>query len=232
MDRGDASLSQGFEFNPDLQLFDAMFRHPKQGLRLVHHDAGAPLESPVLIRGANALARREMAELRADPVEGIVLTTTRGVSYAFRDTWSLQHPVEGRRAADMPDHIEAWRMRPLRPDLARDSVGEALDRPASPVADVVASLRRSSQVAGLREIREVAHGEGRLVAWDGERGDPASRWCVMALDRDADALPDLPAEVMRCLRGQARSPAGSTTHAMTGHGQGFDRVHEQLRPMQ
>ena len=54
----------------------------------------------------------------------------------------------------------------------------------------------------------------------------------MALDRDADALPDLPAEVMRCLRGQARSPAGSTTHAMTGHGQGFDRVHEQLRPMQ
>ena len=107
MDRGDASLSQGFEFNPDLQLFDAMFRHPKQGLRLVHHDAGAPLESPVLIRGANALARREMAELRADPVEGIVLTTPRGVSYAFRDTWSLQHPVEGRRAADMPDHIEA-----------------------------------------------------------------------------------------------------------------------------
>ncbi|MCC4603085.1 XVIPCD domain-containing protein [Xanthomonas campestris] len=60
------ALARGFNSEPSLQLFDAMFRDPANGARiLARMDAQTP-GTPLAISGENELARAEISEVRVD----------------------------------------------------------------------------------------------------------------------------------------------------------------------
>lgn len=197
VERGDGSLSKGFEFNPDLQLFDAMLRHPRNGLRMLQAIDGDMIERPLAIRGINALARREMAEIRITPAEGLVITTTRGTEYALRDAnWSLARPVAERRAADEADYTEGMRHRPAAPAGASIPDSESLLKmlrtlyeghgiPQTELDRIAGTLLMEALRSGPGEITHVAlaaesaHRElagRRVIAWQGDPADPATPW--------------------------------------------------------
>ncbi len=205
--RGDASLSRDFEFNPDLQFFDAMLRDPREGLRLLHHIEQAGRGSPIHIRGVNALARKEMAEITAVPPDDPVLTTTRGTEYALRESgWSLARPATGRRAADNLDYTEGMRLRPPRPTTSADPRRDEALRtrllelyeshgaaPAPLELDAVTgTLLREVERSGRGRITHLAFAEGslpnsgrsRVIAWQGDPSDPATPWSTLSV-RDA-----------------------------------------------
>lgn len=216
--RGDTGLSKGFDFNPDLQLFDALLRHPHHGLRVLGAIEGAPLQSTVRIRGINALAREEMAEIQAGPDEGILLTTTRGTAYVLQGgQWSLARPMHPRRAADVPDHTEGMRQLPTAvaesaPCSTRTArlLCELYERHGIPVsAAELDQLARSLDVQAASPARgDVTHVAfletdvpaglpgARVAAWQGDPADPASRWFTTSLEESlAQRAPGLSRQV-------------------------------------
>ena len=207
VERGDASLSRGFEFNPDLQLFDAMLRHPRQGLPVLRAIGGAMIEQPLSIRGINALARWEMARIRIDPAEGIFLTSVRGTEYSLQDaTWMLARPVPGRRAVDEPDHTEGMRQRPAVPAGASLPGSDALQRLLRALYEkhgIPGDGPALEQVAGMLFAEARGSGSGaithvalavqdphqglagsRVIAWLGNPGDPATPWVSLPMKHE------------------------------------------------
>lgn len=202
--RGDAALSTGFDFNPDLQLFDAMLRNPRQGQKILDAIEGAPPQSPIRIRGINALAREEMADVQAGPGHGLVITTTRSTGYALDDgRWSLARPLDARRAVDLPDHTEGRQVpttmnshTPPCDVTARllcrlyerhglpaspaelDRLAMALDAQAHPLA------RGSITHVEFPASHVAAGAPGtRVVAWQGDPADPATPWFTASLEQ-------------------------------------------------
>lgn len=203
--RGDAALSNGFDFNPDLQLFDAMLRNPREGRKILDAIEGTPLQSPVRIRGINALAREEMADVQAGPGHGLVITTTRSTGYALHDGgWSLARPLDARRAVDIPDHTEGGRRVPTamkanappcdttarllcglyeRHGLAASPA--ELDRLAMALEAQTHPPARGSITHVEFPLSDVAAGASgtRVVAWQGNPADPATPWFTASLER-------------------------------------------------
>lgn len=218
VERDDASLSEGFEFNPDLQLFDAMLRSPRDGLRLLHQIEGTERGTPIIIRGVNALARKEMAEVRAVPPDGIFVTTTRGTEYALRDaSWLLAKPLAERRDGDALDYSESLRLRLHIPARTGDVQSRDIDAVRTRVQDLhdahgasatpfeldklSTALLRETRRSGSAEITRVAFAEGdqpdhgesrRLIAWHGNPADPATRWTILSVQDALLAREDSP----------------------------------------
>lgn len=206
--RGDHTLARGFEFNHDLQLFDAMLRHPTNGLRLLRQVEGAHAPRDLGIRGINALSRLEMATVHADAAGGIAVTTTRGTTLALQDAgWRITGPsLAARRPADQPDYTEGARSRPLLPP-GRQEHPEALElqrrimelyeeRGHTPSAmdleTATALVLRDAQRDGGGRISHLAFGAAQsgdgpgptstIIAWRGNPRDPATMWTVTSLE--------------------------------------------------
>ncbi|MBX9400277.1 hypothetical protein K4L06_03075 [Lysobacter sp. BMK333-48F3] len=105
--QGNVGLTQGFSFRNDSQLLDAMMRAPASGRRIfAQFDEGAPYV-PVMIDGANELARLEMASVRVGRDGVLTMSSTRDVDYLLTaEGWELAHPQPERRAPDTLDHLE------------------------------------------------------------------------------------------------------------------------------
>lgn len=58
---GNVGMTQGFNTNPSVQLFDAMMRNPAAGERIVATIDEQAAARPVVIQGINALAREEIS---------------------------------------------------------------------------------------------------------------------------------------------------------------------------
>lgn len=204
--RGDHSLSRGFDFNPDLQLFDAMLRHPKHGLRLLRQAEHQAPPTSLSIRGISSLARVEMAEVQANASGDILLTSTRNTGYALRDGgWAIMTPsLASKRAVDEPDYTEPMRARPLLPtgsdkqpaarDL-RDRLSRLHEEYQLPINEE--ALEQATAIT-LREIRRRSGGTitqlafaidrttgqvdpDRVIAWAGAPNDPATPWAIASL---------------------------------------------------
>lgn len=208
VERGDSSLSEGFDFNPDLQLFDAMLRSPRDGLRLLRQIEGTGPNSAITIRGFNTSARMEMAEVRALPPDGLFVTTTRGTEYALRDAnWSLAKPLADRRDGDGLDYTEGLRLRLHASSRPGNVDSRGIDSMKARVRDlyethgataspseldkISAALIREASRSGAGEITRIAFAESgqlqsrRLIAWHGSPADPATRWTTLSVQ---DAL--------------------------------------------
>lgn len=200
--RGDAGLSQGFEFNPDLQLFDAMLRHPERGSLLLQHVAGDGDPPAIIIRGINARARSEMAEVHAGPAMGVVIATTRHAEYALQNaTWSVRHPAPVVRPRDIPDYTDGFRSPaplPLHPsaEAVRSKIKALYEQhdlplPESQLEQTAALIQRNSTRAGAGEVTQVMFSTdrrtgqpdpgGNLIAWHGDPRDPATIWTATPL---------------------------------------------------
>jgi len=90
-----------------------------------------------------------------------------------------------------------------------DTLGMSAD--TARLERVTASLMRATRVDGLRGVRHLAAANGRLVAWDGDPRDPATRWSALSLE---DA---------------ARTPVEASLEAVPRHAQaGMDaHMHQQ-----
>ena len=154
---GDVALANGFNFNPDVQLFDAMMRNPRHGMRVFEHIELGLASRPGVTDGINSLARLEMARVELDAAGSLVVTGPRGVQYGLTQSgWALVgDPPARRRESDMQDHFEVLRGQPL------SSVG---------------SVFRMQDAMGGR-----SDADAKLITWEGDPRDPATRWSVTSV---------------------------------------------------
>lgn len=107
-----ASLSQNFNSNPDVQLLDAMMRNPTAGARIMAHvDGGLPAQH-VVIAGVDQSAVLEMARVEQARDGTLTVRNPAGDNFEMtREGWNRNGvPMQGERhEADYPDHTEGMR---------------------------------------------------------------------------------------------------------------------------
>jgi len=179
------------------------------GRRILDAIEGTPLESQARIRGINALARMEMADVESAPGSRLVITTTRGTLYAMHDAgWSVAQPVHPRRAV-YETH--------------------GLTVPEAALADLAAQLETEARARGQGDIElvvfpgpDIADGSAgrRVIAWHGDPADPTTPWFTASVEqamahRDPGSVPGSgpgqpapgPILSMSTPEGPARTPA-------------------------
>lgn len=120
-ERGNPSLYEGFNHNPEVQLLDGMMRSPIAGRTILDYvDNGQPARSAV-IRAARPEAAREMSRVELTREGELTVTSPSADTYEMtREGWNRNGvPMQGiqnGRAADMPDHTEGMRLRPSSPN--------------------------------------------------------------------------------------------------------------------
>lgn len=112
---GNVGLSQGFNNNPNVQLFDAMMRNPSVGSQIMAHvDDGAPARRAV-ISGLGADAALEMARVEQSREGTLTVRSPGGSNFEMtQEGWNrngvpMQGPRPGREA-DYPDHTQGMRV--------------------------------------------------------------------------------------------------------------------------
>jgi hypothetical protein len=160
---GNVGMTQGFNTNPTVQLFDAMMRSPSSGERIFETiDENAAARSTV-IRGINALAREEISRTELNRQGELTVQGPDGAERRLTATgWALtqqqqEAPAQQRppREADMPDHVQPGRFpapprrqeqgavdqEPAIPRLGgQQSAGLLLDNPSHPNHQMYATL--------------------------------------------------------------------------------------------
>lgn len=116
-ERVNPSLYEGFNRNPDVQLLDAMMRNPSAGrLILDYVDNGQPARD-VRIRAARPNAALEMSTVELGRGGDLTVTSPGGDVFEMtREGWNrngLQMSNSHGRQADMPDHMDGLRLRPV-----------------------------------------------------------------------------------------------------------------------
>ncbi|RDZ25976.1 XVIPCD domain-containing protein [Lysobacter silvisoli] len=203
-DRGNVSLSQDFNGNPDVQLLDAMMRAPASGARIFAHiDEGAQARAAT-ITGIDANARLEMSRVSMDQRGQVTVVSPAGDMFSMTaDGWSrngvpMQAAPGVRREADRPDHMGRGgalgaQMDPVQPGahpLLRQSqdavqrLDASLGLPHTPASDCMsASVACLARSEGLGRVDHVmlsgatpteAAG-ARVIAVEGDLMDPARR---------------------------------------------------------
>ncbi len=156
---GNVGLTQNFNTNPNVQLFDAMMRSPASGERIrTMIEDGVPAQR-VVVTGINALAREEIARTELNQQGVLTVRSPAGVENRLTaDDWvpaqqQQQGPPAPRlqptRPADQHDHMEPGRM-PFHAPQGRQG---ALSEPAA------IGLPGNS---AYERIREIVSADGRL----------------------------------------------------------------------
>ncbi|MBJ6980970.1 hypothetical protein [Luteimonas sp. MC1572] len=226
---GDAALARGFNINPELQLFDAMMRDPAQGSRIFRNvELGLP-SGPAISSGINKLARLEMARVELDVAGDLSVTGPRGFQYRLSEAgWTLVgEPVARRREVDTPDHIELGRAQPMSPgNGAAEARGLADGRSVPDVGahddacGIAGSVLQDVQRSGMTGVtlarlseggaRTLQDSSGKLIAWQGDPRDPATRWSVTSVEDAAGVDVD---QVLRHCNRAVDRPERSPAHA-------------------
>jgi hypothetical protein len=144
---GNVGMTQGFNTNPSVQLFDAMMRNPAAGERIVDTIDEQAAARPVVIQGINALAREEISRTELNRQGEL---TVRGPDGADRrltaNGWTLPQDQQidaprpqQPRQIDQQDHMVPGRY-PMPPRAERQG---AIDH------DVPAPTRDNSQSAAI-----------------------------------------------------------------------------------
>lgn len=114
---GNVGLTQNFNTNPTVQLFDAMMRNPEAGERIRANIDEQASVRPAVIQGINALAREEIARTESNreselTVRGPDGTERRLTPNGWISTQELQQeaPRPQPRRIDQQDHLEPGRM--------------------------------------------------------------------------------------------------------------------------
>jgi hypothetical protein len=161
--QGNVGMTQEFNTNPSVQLFDAMMRNPTAGERIFATVDEQTAARPVIIQGINALAREEISRTELNRQGELTVRGPDGTDHRLTaNGWNrpqdrqLDAPRENQpRQIDQPDHMEPGRYpQPPRRDRqgaadqdislpARDNPQSAavlLDSPAHPNHAMYATL--------------------------------------------------------------------------------------------
>lgn len=122
-ERANPSLYGGFNRNPDVQLLDALMRNPSAGrLILDCVDGGQPAQD-VRIQAARPNAALEMSTVELGRAGDLTVTSPSGDLFEMtREGWNrngLPMNNPNGRQADMPDHMDGLRLRPVMSDGGR-----------------------------------------------------------------------------------------------------------------
>lgn len=149
---GNVGLTQNFNTDANVQLFDAMMRNPASGERIrAMTEDGVPAQRTV-ISGINALARQEIARTELSQQGVLTVRSPAGIENRLTpDGWVPTQqqqqgpPAQQRRPADQPDHMQPFQAPPGRQGALDDA------RPAG-----------LPNHPGYERIRETVATDGRL----------------------------------------------------------------------
>jgi hypothetical protein len=156
---GNVGLTQNFNTDANVQLFDAMMRNPASGERIrAMTEDGVPAQRTV-ISGINALARQEIARTELSQQGVLTVRSPAGVeNHLTPDGWVPAQqqqqgpPAPQRRPADEQDHMQPGRM-PAAPPGRQGALDTAppVGLPGNPtyerIRETVAADGRLSDVA-------------------------------------------------------------------------------------
>lgn len=135
-ERGNPSLYEGFNNNPDVQLLDAMMRSPAAGRTILDHVDNDQPARGISIRAARPNAALEMSRVELDRTGDLTVTSPNADTFEMtREGWNRNGvPMQGQhgREVDMPDHTDGLRLRPLIPGNERHpDQAQVQDQPLS-----------------------------------------------------------------------------------------------------
>ncbi|MBL8262276.1 MAG: hypothetical protein JNM58_07620 [Xanthomonadaceae bacterium] len=159
---GNVGMTQGFNTNPSVQLFDAMMRNPAAGERIVATIDEQAAARPVVIQGINALAREEISRTELNRQGELTVRGPDGTDRQLTaNGWTYQQIDPPPRQIDQQDYMVPGRY-PMPPreepqgTIDHDAPAPARDnpQPAAILLDSPAHPNHAMYSALLKVVHE------------------------------------------------------------------------------